>query len=151
MIASVAGMPAGCGSSASDGTRPHSTTSTSSRNAATATPATPAVPKTVAGTQLAGDVAFLGPIRTVPVGKQPIAFRQFGSGSDLLLIAGQASPMSLWPATTLRHLAQGHRVTIYDNRDLGASSGPHTAFPLAGLADDAAGLIDALGLRRPSV
>jgi pimeloyl-ACP methyl ester carboxylesterase len=108
-------------------------------------------PTTVPGSTLGGDVAFLGPIATVPVGDVTMAFRQFGEGPDLLLICGQASSMSVWPATLLNTLAEHHRVTIYDNRDLGATVPTSASFTLPDLADDAAGLISALGLRRPAV
>jgi pimeloyl-ACP methyl ester carboxylesterase len=122
--------------------------STTTRPTTTTVPLpTPAV---VDGSQLEGDVAFLGSIKTVPVGDVTMAFRQFGHGPDLLLIAGQASPMSLWPASLLASLAEQHRVTIYDNRDLGATS-VADPFSLPDLADDAAGLVAALGLRRPAV
>jgi pimeloyl-ACP methyl ester carboxylesterase len=80
-----------------------------------------------------------------------MAFRQFGSGPDLLLIAGQASQMSQWPVSTLAMLAKKHRVTIYDNRDLGNTTFTTQPFTLTDLADDAAGLITALGLQRPAI
>jgi pimeloyl-ACP methyl ester carboxylesterase len=150
MVAGVlAALVLGACSSSSD------ETSTTSRSSATTEPSTAVTsrPETseIKGTQLEGDVAFLGPVLTVPVGDVTIAFRQFGKGSDLVLIAGQASPMSLWPASLLVELAAQHRVTIYDNRDLGATKAAQTAFTLPDLADDAAGLIAALGLDHPKV
>jgi hypothetical protein len=75
----------------------------------------------------------------VPVGELDIAFRQFGAGPDLLLIAGQASAMNTWPIATLTELAEDHRVTIYDSRDLGSTTDTTGAFTLADLADDADG------------
>ena len=59
--------------------------------------------------------------------------------------------MSVWPVSTLRALAAKHRVTIYDNRDLGHTTVTSGPFTLPDLADDAAGLIGALGLHRPAV
>jgi len=100
---------------------------------------------------LSGDLAFLGPIRTVPVGALSMAYRQFGSGPELLMIAGQAGPMSIWPASTLADLADHFHLTIYDNRDLGNTTDTSGPFALTDLADDAAGLITALGLDRPAV
>jgi pimeloyl-ACP methyl ester carboxylesterase len=142
-IAAVTVLAVGACSDASDQSSP-----TSTGPAPTTTlPATEVVP----GTQLKGDVAFLGPIRTVAVGDVRVAFRRFGTGPDLLLIGGQAAPMSLWPASLLSELAAHHRVTIYDNRDLGYSKAPRPAFTLSDLADDAAGLVTALGLHRPAV
>lgn len=80
-----------------------------------------------------------------------MAYRQFGSGRELLMIAGQAGPMSIWPASTLAALADRFHVTIYDNRDLGNTTDTRGPFALTDLADDAAGLITALGLDRPAV
>jgi pimeloyl-ACP methyl ester carboxylesterase len=108
-------------------------------------------PAELPNSTLAGDVAFLGPIYTVPVGDLTMAYRQFGSGPDLLLIAGQASPMSVWPASLLAALAERARVTVFDNRDLGYTTATTTPFTLEELADDASGLIEALALDRPDV
>ena len=115
------------------------------------TPATAAGPTEIPNTTLSGDFAFLGPIRTVPVGALSMAYRQFGSGPELLMIAGQAGPMSIWPASTLAALADHFHVTIYDNRDLGNTTDTSGPFALTDLADDAAGLITALELDRPAV
>jgi pimeloyl-ACP methyl ester carboxylesterase len=135
---------AACSSGSSD-----TKSTTPATNASTTAPRPES--KELPGTTLTGDVAFLGPIRTVPVGGLTMAFRQFGQGPDLLMIAGQASGMSVWPRTTLAALAERHRVTIYDNRDLGATATTTKAFTLPDLADDAAGLIAALGLSHPAV
>ncbi len=115
------------------------------------TPATAAGPTEIPNTTLSGDLAFLGPIRTVPVGNLSMAYRQLGSGPELLMIAGQAAPMSIWPAPTLAALADHFHVTIYDSRDLGNTTDTSGPFALTDLADDAAGLITALELDRPAV
>lgn len=109
------------------------------------------VPTEVPGSLLAGNVAFLGPIYTVPVGDITMAYRQFGTGPDLLLINGQGAGMSVWPLATLGALAANHRVTIYDNRDLGDTTHTTAPFTLVDLADDASRLIGALGLDHPGV
>jgi pimeloyl-ACP methyl ester carboxylesterase len=139
----VAGLLAGgCGSDAKE-----SSPTTTEASTSTTLPATTELP----GTTLTGDGAFMGPLSTVPVGELDIAFRQFGTGPDLLLIAGQASAMNTWPIPTLADLAADHRVTIYDNRDLGSTSDVTAPFTLEDLADDADGLITALGLDHPAV
>jgi pimeloyl-ACP methyl ester carboxylesterase len=109
------------------------------------------VPAEVPGTSLQGDAAFLGAVHTVPVGKVRMAFRRFGSGPDLVLVAGEGSGMGDWPLSVLAALAKEHMVTIYDNRDLGLTSRTATGFTLDDLADDLAGLINALGMHRPAV
>ena len=144
-------LAAACSSSSKGAQAGSTSAATTTRTGSEASTTAPRpVPKPVPGSALKGDVAFLGPIATVPVGGVKIAFRRFGTGPDLLMIAGQASPMSQWPVSTLATLAKKHRVTIFDNRDLGGTT-TTPQFTLADLADDASGLIAALGLQRPEV
>lgn len=93
-----------------------------------------------------------------------IAYETFGSpaGRPLLLIMGLGAQMVLWDDEFCELLAdQGHHVVRYDNRDVGLSThfheagvpdvgaamtgNPTPAYLLSDLADDAAGLMDALG------
>src|SRR5207248_2535567 len=50
----------------------------------------------VPGTRPNGAAAFLGVVRRVRVGDVFIAYRQFGAGAPLILIAGQYSGMNSW-------------------------------------------------------
>jgi pimeloyl-ACP methyl ester carboxylesterase len=74
------------------------------------------------------------------------------SGGDdhappLLLIMGLASQMIVWPDELCQLLAaRGLRVIRFDNRDVGLSTKPATGYTLDDMADDAAGLLDALDL-----
>jgi pimeloyl-ACP methyl ester carboxylesterase len=134
--------------------QPRDTIPSDAAASATELPTTTAVtvaPTEIPNSALEGDVAFLGPIYTVPVGDLTMAYRQFGAGPDLVLIAGQASPMSVWPASLLAALAEHARVTVFDNRDLGYTTATTTPFTLEDLADDVSGLIGALELDRPDV
>jgi pimeloyl-ACP methyl ester carboxylesterase len=104
-----------------------------------------------------------------------IEYDLFGSESDrpLLLIMGLGAQMILWDDEFCAQLAAcGHRVIRFDNRDVGLSTKlDHAPAPspmklmqarLAGetlevpytledMADDAAGLLDALGIERSHV
>ncbi len=162
----ICGLLVGCssdgGSSSESLLDPASTSPTATAQPTTNAPTTIA-PTTIAPTTiapvstelleptLAGDAAFLGPLQTVPVGELTMAFRQFGAGPDLVMIAGEGSPMDSWPVTMLAALADSYRVTIYDNRDLGSTTDTTTPFTLPDLADDVAGLIESLALDRPAV
>ena len=120
---------------------------------ATSATSTPRVkPTEVPGSALTGEAALLGPVFTVPASGITMSFRQFGSGPELLLVPGQAAPMSLWPLSTLRDLASRYHVTIYDNRSLGATT-DDLAKPLTmdQMADDLVALTGALGQDRPEV
>jgi pimeloyl-ACP methyl ester carboxylesterase len=90
-----------------------------------------------------GTAAYLGIDR--------VAFRHFGSGPDLLLITGEDTSMSSWPAPLLTALAQHYRVTIFDLPGTGYSGPLPPRLSLERWADDAAGLIHALHLTRPTV
>jgi pimeloyl-ACP methyl ester carboxylesterase len=141
-------------STSSTAEQPRDTIPSDAAASATELPTTTAVkvaPTEIPNSALEGDAAFLGPIYTVPVGDLTMAYRQFGAGRDLVLIAGQASPMSVWPASLLAALAEHARVTVFDNRDLGYTTATTTPFTLEDLADDVSGLIGALELDRPDV
>jgi pimeloyl-ACP methyl ester carboxylesterase len=103
-------------------------------------------------------------VQRTEVGDVEIAYESFGSPGDtpLLLVMGLATQMLGWPDEFCRQLAgRGMHVVRFDNRDIGLSthldaagapdvgalvSGTGTAaYSLADMADDTAGLLDALG------
>lgn len=79
-----------------------------------------------------------------------IAWRSFGEGRPLLMLHRFRAAMADWDPALIDALAEHHRVIIFDSAGVGASGGevPDT---LAGAADVAAGLIDALALDNPGV
>jgi len=81
----------------------------------------------------------------------PIAFRRFGSGPDLLLIAGQDGSMSWWDAALLSDLSRHYRLTVFDLPGAGYSGAPTSPLSLGWLADMTAGLAFAVGLSHPVV
>lgn len=89
----------------------------------------------------------------VPANGVDLCVETFGEPSDppVLLIAGGASSMDFWDDEFCRRLAAGGRYVIrYDHRDTGRSTSfPAGRPPYSGkdLADDAVGLLDALGER----
>ncbi|MCA2223177.1 alpha/beta fold hydrolase [Nonomuraea aurantiaca] len=87
-----------------------------------------------------------------------IAYETFGSpgGRPLLLIMGLGAQLIHWDDELCELLAeQGHHVVRFDNRDAGLSThlhdegvptlGTSSSYLLDDMADDAAGLMDALG------
>ena len=101
---------------------------------------------------LPGAGAFEGPVRTLAVNGIEIGYRQFGHGPDLIMVTGDTAPMSLWMPYLLHPLARDFTVTIFDNRGVGYTtddlSRPITV-PL--MARDTGGLIEALGLVKPTL
>lgn len=100
-----------------------------------------------------------------------IEYDTFGSAGDpaLLLIMGLGAQMTLWPEPFCQQLAEhGLFVIRFDNRDVGLSSkiegGPapdmmaaltgdtsSASYKLDDMADDAAGLLDALGIAKAHI
>jgi pimeloyl-ACP methyl ester carboxylesterase len=111
-----------------------------------------ATSKLVPHSKLPGPGAFEGPVRTLPVNGIKIGYRQFGTGPDLIMVTGDTAPMSLWMPYLLAPLAKRFSVTIFDNRGVGYTSDDldkRITVPL--MARDTAGLIEALGLRKPTL
>jgi pimeloyl-ACP methyl ester carboxylesterase len=79
-----------------------------------------------------------------------LAYDSFGDQKDppLLLISGLSSQLIGWPPDFCRQLADaGCFVIRFDNRDVGCSQKfPTGGYLLADMADDAAGLVGALGI-----
>lgn len=72
-------------------------------------------------------------------------FEQRGNGPDVLLIAGLTDPAEAWEAQ-LAGLSDRYRVTAFDNRGSGRSAMIPEGFTVADTADDAAALLQALGI-----
>ena len=70
---------------------------------------------------------------------------QRGSGPDVLLIAGLSDPAEAW-TFQLDGLADQYRMTAFDNRGAGRSPMPPQSWSVAGMADDAAEILNALGI-----
>ena len=78
-----------------------------------------------------------------------IWYETFGDPSQptVLLIAGAFSQAQLWAPDFRQGIVDGGRhVVWYDNRDIGLSEWPDDPYTLYDMADDAAGLLDALGI-----
>jgi pimeloyl-ACP methyl ester carboxylesterase len=77
-------------------------------------------------------------------------YETHGAGEALVLIGGLNSDHTLFRAFMPR-LAGHYRVIVFDNRGIGQSTGAESAFTMATLADDTAGLLRALGITRAHV
>lgn len=81
-----------------------------------------------------------------------IAWYERGSGPPLLMNMGSASTMSEWDPLLIRRLARGHRLIMWDYRGIGLSSGGGlSGLTMDLMADDAAGLLTAIGVGRADV
>ena len=94
---------------------------------------------------------FRAEVRRATVGDRAIAWYARGSGPPLLMAIGTGSTMAEWDPALLALLARRHRLILYDHPGVGLSGPPIARTSFAALADRAAGLMDALGLRRADV
>jgi 3-oxoadipate enol-lactonase len=75
---------------------------------------------------------------------------EWGSGPPLLLIMGLGASIDTWVAQREPFAAQ-FRVIAFDNRGAGRSECPPPPWTVAAMAEDAAGVLDALGVTRAHV
>jgi pimeloyl-ACP methyl ester carboxylesterase len=78
-------------------------------------------------------------------------YAERGEGEPLLLIMGLAGTHLSWGEPFLDALAADFRVIAYDHRGVGRSSRVEAGFTIADLAEDAAGLLDALEIESAHV
>ena len=88
---------------------------------------------------------------TARVGQHELHYVQRGAGEPLLLIQGLSGNHLHWREDFLTELERDFEVTAYDNRGMGRSGRVEGSFTIADLAEDALGLMDAIGLDRAHV
>jgi pimeloyl-ACP methyl ester carboxylesterase len=87
---------------------------------------------------------------TAMVGDISIHYEVHGEGEPLLLIMGYGANSSWWYQQIVS-FSQEYRVIVFDNRGSGLSDKPDTPYTIPLLADDAAGLLDALDIEAAHV
>ena len=90
-------------------------------------------------------------VTMIPVGDIDVAYKQFGTGSPLILITGYSTTMDTWSPQFLQALASKYKVVVFDNRGMGKTTAGTAAFTIDQFADDTAGLIRALGYGQANV
>lgn len=95
---------------------------------------------------------FKAEVKYVQVGDVKLAYYTRGEGKPLVMINGFISTMSLWDPRLVAELSKTHQLILFDNRGIGLSSDTAENFTtIPQMADDAAGLIQALGLKQPDI
>ena len=87
---------------------------------------------------------------TVRVGDIEMYYEQHGDGDPLLLVMGLAADSTAW-MFQVPDFARRYRTIVFDNRGVGRSSKPSGPYTIHQMADDAAGLLDALDVARAHV
>ena len=91
-------------------------------------------------------------IKYAPVNGVKLAYYLKGKGDPMILIMGYAGTLSAWDPALLDELAKNNQLIIFDNRGAGLSTDTkenNTTIPQ--MADDAAGLVKALGFKKVNV
>jgi pimeloyl-ACP methyl ester carboxylesterase len=91
------------------------------------------------------------PVKRVHVGDIDIAYKTFGKGEPILLVSGVGGDMNAWDPSTLRVLSSNHTVIVFDNRGVGNTTTGSKPFSIQQFANDTAGLLDALKIRKADV
>jgi 3-oxoadipate enol-lactonase len=77
-------------------------------------------------------------------------YEEHGSGDPLLLVMGLAADSTAW-MFQLPEFSHRYRTIVFDNRGVGRTSKPSGPYTIHQMADDAAGLLDALDVARAHV
>jgi 3-oxoadipate enol-lactonase len=88
---------------------------------------------------------------TVASNGQELYYEIHGAGPPLVLVMGIGYDSSLWTLEQVPALSTRFQVVVLDNRDVGRSSTATGPYTIADMADDVAGLLDALGIERTHV
>src|SRR4029077_4587730 len=80
-----------------------------------------------------------------------IAYRRIGHGRPLLVLNGFAATSADWDPSFIDRLASSNEIILLDNRGIGRSTDNGKPFDIAKLADDAARVIELLGIERANV
>ena len=93
-------------------------------------------------------VMELAPSGTVQANGQELYYELHGEGPPLVLVMGIGYDSSLWTLAQVPVFSTQFQVILVDNRDAGRSSKARHPYTIADMADDLAGLLDALGIQR---
>ncbi len=86
------------------------------------------------------------PVKYVSFNGIEIGYKEFGTGEPILMIMPFATEMDMYNDTFVKQLAGSYRVILFDNRGMGYSSDNNESLSISLLANDTAGLMDALGM-----
>ncbi len=85
---------------------------------------------------------------TISTNGQEIYYEIHGEGEPLVMIMGIGYDATLWSLYQIPAFSTRYQVIVFDNRDVGRSSKAAGPYTIADMADDTAGLMDGLGIKR---
>ncbi len=91
------------------------------------------------------------PAKKVHIGDIDIAYKMLGRGDPILLFNGASDTMDAWDQSFLRSLSSNHTVIVFDTRGIGNTTIGSKSYIMEQLANDTAGLLDALKIKKADV
>src|SRR4029079_3504177 len=91
------------------------------------------------------------PAKKVHVGDIDIGYKILGKGEPILLFNGASDNMDAWDPSFLRSLSSNHTVIAFDQRGIGNTTTGSKPYSMEQLANDTAGLLDALKIPKADV
>jgi pimeloyl-ACP methyl ester carboxylesterase len=91
------------------------------------------------------------PLEKVHVGDIDMAYKMFGKGDPIILHSGASDTMDGWPPELLSKLSSNHTLVVFDYRGIGNTTSGTEPYSLQVLANDTAGLMDALKIQKANV
>ena len=91
------------------------------------------------------------PLKKAHVGDIDIAYKMFGKGYPILLFNGASDGMDAWDPSFLTGISSNHTVIAFDQRGIGNTTAGSKPYTYLQLANDTAGLLDALKIPKADV
>ena len=91
------------------------------------------------------------PLEKVRVGDIDVAYKMFGKGDPIVLFSGASDNMDAWDPSFLTGLSSNHTVIAFDQRGIGNTTAGSKPYTYPQLANDTAGLLDALKIPKADV
>jgi pimeloyl-ACP methyl ester carboxylesterase len=80
-----------------------------------------------------------------------ISYKVLGTGEPLILIMGFGGTMNNWDASVIRELSLHNTIIVFDNRGVGGTTHGKNGFTISQFANDTAGLLESLDVKKTSV
>ena len=90
-------------------------------------------------------------VQKVHVGDIDIAYKMFGKGDPIILFNGASDNMDAWDPSFLAGISSNHTVIVFDQRGIGNTTAGSKPYTIEQLANDTAGLLDALKIPKADV
>ena len=91
------------------------------------------------------------PLKKVHVGDIDVAYKMFGKGEPIILFNGASDNMNAWDPSFLTGISSNHTVITFDQRGIANTTAGSKPYTYQQLANDTAGLLDALKIPKADV